>query len=117
MGIFIAGKEITAVNAYGRGKAFYQAARDTGSLKDQAIGNLLRELGIVSPVETGGALPHGVTAHTRTDGEHTFLFVENYSGTDTAELKLRERMENMLTGETAERVTLPPYGFGIFKSK
>jgi len=111
------GMPVLTVNAYGRGKALYQAARDSGSLKDQAIGNMLRELGIVSPVETGGALPHGVTAHTRTDGEHTFLFVENYSGTDTAELKLRERMENMLTGETAERVTLPPYSFGIFKSK
>jgi beta-galactosidase len=103
-------------NKFGAGRALYQAARDTGSLKDRIIGRLLQELDIQSPVVCEDALPHGVTAHSRTNGEHTFVFVENYSGTDSVTLKLRDSMENMLTGETVEHVTLPPYGFGIYKN-
>jgi beta-galactosidase len=103
-------------NKFGAGRALYQAARDTGSLKDRIIGRLLQELDIQSPVVCEDALPHGVTAHSRTNGEHTFVFVENYSGTDSVTLKLRDSMENMLTGEKAAECTLKPYSFGIFRS-
>ena len=101
-------------NRYGKGRAVYQACRDTGSLKDAVIDSLLAELEIHSPVE--GGLTHGVTAHSRTDGTPTYLFVENYSAEATAQVKLREKMLDMLTGEQTDICTLKPYSFGIFKT-
>lgn len=102
-------------NVYGKGRAIYQACRDTGSLKEQILSQLLGELGIASVVDTKETLPHGVTAHSRTDGIHTYVFVENYLNKEAFTVKLRESMENMLTGEKTDCCTLPPYGYGIFK--
>lgn len=102
---------------FGEGRAIYQACRDTGSLKNEVIGALIRELGILSAVDTDAPLPHCVTAHSRTNGEEQFVFVENYSGEDTVTVSLRCEMEDMLTGERAASCKLPPYGYGIFKSK
>ena len=101
-------------NAYGKGMAIYQACRDTGSLKDRIFGDLLAELGLHGPV---AELPHRVTAHTRTDGVHTYVFVENYSGTESADIQLREEMEDLLHGGITSRCTLAPYGFAVFKTK
>ena len=64
-------------HAFGKGKAVYQACRDTGSLKDKVFGKLLQELELTGPLE--GDIPHGVTAQTRTDGENTYVFLQNYS--------------------------------------
>ena len=110
------GAAAVTVNRWGRGCAVYQACRDTGSLKNAVIGRLLQELGIESCVDTEDALPHGVTAHSRTDGETTYVFVENYSDTNTAVISLRGKMRDMLSGEITDRCTLKPYGFGIYKS-
>ena len=62
-----------------------------------------------------GPLPHGVTAHSRTDGTHTYVFVENYSGTQTHTIHLHDTMENMLNKEMTDTCTLEPYSFHIFK--
>ena len=102
-------------NAYGKGTAIYQACRDTGSLKEKLLSDILDELGIGSVVNAQAPLPHGVTAHSRTDGVHTYVFVENYSDKEAPAVFLRQAMENLLTGETTDSCTLPPYGFGIFK--
>ena len=101
-------------NAYGKGMAIYQACRDTGSLKDRIFEDLLAELGLHGPVVE---LPERVTAHTRTDGVHTYVFVENYSGTESADIQLREEMEDLLHGGMTSRCTLAPYGFAVFKTK
>ena len=103
-------------NRYGKGLAVYQACRDTGSLKEQILEGLLKDAGIESLVASNAALPHGVTAHSRTDGEHTYLFVENYSETERHEVPLKDTMLDLLSGETAETITLPPYSFRVLKS-
>ena len=102
-------------NTYGKGKAIYQACRDTGSLKETVISDLLAQLEIEAVVHAQAPLPHGVTAHSRTDGERTYVFVENYLDAEAPAVFLREPMENLLTGEITDCCTLPPYGFGIFK--
>ena len=111
-------KETPAVtcNRYGKGLAVYQAARDTGSLKDAVLDKLCKELEI-SSVVAEEALPHGVTAHSRTDGEHTYVFVENYNDFEVAPIRLRGKMENILTGEETDICRLPAYGYGIFMTK
>jgi beta-galactosidase len=100
------------VNAFGKGKAVYQACRDTGSLKQALISTLLEECGVKPLVEN---LPQGATAHSRTDGEITYLFVENYSHNKEAHILLNREMTDLLTGETVSAVNLPPYGFAILK--
>ena len=72
------------------------------------------EAGLSSNVAS--VLPHGVTAHSRTDGEKTYIFVENYME-QAASVELNGMMEDLLTGGVTDRVTLPPYGFAVFKSK
>lgn len=110
------GTAAVTANRYGKGLAVYQACRDCGSLKEQVMGRLIRECGLLSAVDTEEALPHGVTAHSRTHGETTYVFVENYSGTQPASVKLRGRMQDLLTGAVTDTCTLEPYGFGIFKT-
>ncbi len=111
---YYAGTPAVTLNAYGKGYALYQACRDTGDMKDQLMEQLLQMAGISANVDS--ALPHGVTAHSRTDGERTYLFVENYSGTEAAAVKLKGKMENMLTGETEDTCSLAPYGFCIYRT-
>jgi hypothetical protein len=67
-------------------------------------------------VDTDEALPHFVTAHSRTDGVHTYVFVENYSDQSAAPVKLHGEMLDLISGEKVNTCTLPPYGFGIYKS-
>ena len=100
---------------YGEGRAIYQACRDTGDLKEKILSGLFAQLGIFSAVDTDVPLPHGVSAHSRSDGTHTYVFVENYLDREAPSVALRGEMENILTGEMTDRCVLPPYGYGIFK--
>ena len=72
---------------------------------------------IVDHPNIPGPLPHGVTAHTRTDGENVYLFVENYSGRKGATLSLGKSMENLLTGRMEQTIVVPPYSFSIYKAQ
>ena len=103
-------------NPFGKGQAIYQACRDAGSLADAVFDWLLPQCGLHSLVDHTGLLPHGVTAHSRTDGQHTYLFLENYDTTAPATINLRQPMQDMLTGQAKASCTLPPYGFAILQS-
>ena len=109
------GTPAVTLNCYGKGKAVYQACRDTGDLAEGVISDLLKAAGIHSLVAEE-KLPHGVTAHSRTDGENTYLFVENYSAQNPADIRLNGPMTDLLTGETVTTCHLEPFGFGILKS-
>lgn len=74
---FYNGSPALTVNRYGEGKAYYIAFRDDGELITDLTETILREAAVRPSV--AGRLPQGVTAHSRTDGETTFLFLENYS--------------------------------------
>ena len=102
-------------NHYGKGKAIYQACRDCGSAKDALFDEILKECDLQANVASY-PLPHGVTAHSRTDGVHKYLFVENYSDMQTAQIKLHAPMLDLLTGEVYDKISLPGYGFVICKS-
>ena len=110
------GMAAVTTHDYGKGTAVYQACRDTGSLKDMVLGELVQKLEIPSAVQWNGPLPHGVSAHSRTDGEREYVFVENYMDCTTPAIPLHAPMTDLLTGGIVSAVTLPPYGFAILKS-
>ena len=74
---FYAGMPAATVNAYGSGLAYYAAFRDTGDFTQKLVEMVLQKAGITSDFD--GALPCGVTAHSRTDGEHTYVFLQNFT--------------------------------------
>jgi beta-galactosidase GanA len=64
-----------------------------------------------------GALPYGCTAHTRTDGENTFVFLENYSKTDVV-LDTKYNWQNIETGEAyTGKIPLNSYETRIITKK
>jgi len=109
-------KDFPAVTThkFGAGRAVYLACRDTGSLKDRIFGALVKELDLTGPLE--GTLPQGLTAHTRTGGGRTYVFLENYSSDSAAPFTLRTPMEDLLTGEMLQTGTIAPYGFRVFRT-
>jgi beta-galactosidase len=113
---YYAGTPAVTLKRWGKGEAVYQACRDCGGLKEQVLSELIRKCGLTSAVDTDDALPHYVTAHTRTDGAHTYVFVENYSDQQAEPVKLRDEMIDLLSGERVSTCTLSPYGFGIYRS-
>lgn len=110
------GTPAVTVNRYGKGTAAYQACRDSGPLKDALIENLLTANHITSVIADSKKLPHGVSAHSRTDGRTTYVFVENYSETETYSIALPDKMQELLSSETTDCCTLPPYSFRIYKT-
>ena len=110
---FYKGFPAYTINEYGKGKAYYQAFRDTGEFKDKAIQNILKDLEIRGCI--AGELPDGVSAHTRTDGKTTYLFVENYTQNEVCDIPLGDVYEDMLTGEKTCFTRLKAYDICILK--
>lgn len=109
---FYAGMSALTQNVYGKGKAYYQAFRDTGALRDVVLTRITRELGITGvlaqPVE-------GVSAHMRFAEGNRYLFVENYSDTQKENIPLPGVFTDMQTGEETSSVTMEPYSIRVFK--
>ena len=111
---FYAGEPMLTVNEYGKGKAYYIAARDTGELKDAMIGDVLDTLNIERNIKSA---PEGVTAHSREDENYKYLFIENYTD-KVADAELFEAGIDMESSEPVEKtITLQPYGVRIIKIK
>lgn len=110
---FYKGMPAVTVNNYGKGKAYYIAFRDDGSFTKQMINDILDEVGVSS--EFDGALKRGVTAHSRTDGENTYVFLENYTP-DDFETETAISWTEVDTGKTLTgKFTLSGYGTLILK--
>ncbi len=109
---FYKGMPALTVNSYGKGKAYYQAFRDNGEFKDDALAAILDKLGIKGAIP---CLPEGVTAHTRQADGVEYLFVENYTDTEATDIALGAVYTDMITGETVDKVDLAGYDIKILK--
>ncbi len=110
---FYRGLPAVTVNSYGKGKAYYVAFRDTGDYTDRIIGEILSKNGITSQFD--GTLPHGVTAHSRTDGEAVYVFLENCNATE-AETETALSWTEVDTGRSVTgKIILKPYETLILK--
>lgn len=109
---FYAGMPAFTVNTYGKGKAYYQAFRDSGDFAGTQMEQILRELGIESVIP---GVREGVTAHKRFADGTEYLFVENYNGEEAGDVILGGEYTDMESGEKLQSVTLPAYSIRVLK--
>ncbi|SFT14443.1 beta-galactosidase [Paenibacillus sp. BC26] len=95
---FYAGQPALTVNRLGAGHAYHMATRLKGDFLRDFYARIVEEAGISRTLDTD--LPDGVTAQLRSDGEHDYIFVMNFSG-KTQTVTLDERgYEDLETGAT-----------------
>lgn len=112
---FYAGRPALTLNHRGDGKAYYLAARVSDpAFYDAFYGGLVKEAGVLRSLDA--ELPKGVTAQLRTDGEHEYVFLLNFSGrTEKVELG-GEAFTDAESGEAVSgSLELPLYGVRILK--
>lgn len=111
---FYAGRPALTLNRFGRGKAYHMAARLQDDFLSKFYTQIVGEAGVARALQA--ELPHGVNAQARTDGEHDYVFVMNFSGL-LQQVTLDERSyADLETGASTERVlTLPVNGVRVLK--
>ena len=74
---FYAGRPAVTVNRFGKGKAWHVASRNDLPFQRDFFAAIINELALPRAVE--GDFPPGVVATARTDGETTWVFVQNFT--------------------------------------
>ncbi|UDJ84153.1 beta-galactosidase [Kosakonia oryzae] len=74
---FYAGRPAVTVNQFGKGKAWHVASRNDLAFQRDFFASIIDELALPRAVEQD--FPPGVVATARTDGETTFVFIQNFS--------------------------------------
>jgi beta-galactosidase len=112
---FYAGRPALTVNRFGKGKAYYLATRAKEPFYEEFYSRIARETGVRRALET--ALPAGVTAQVRTDGEREYVFLLNFSGKEQviALEDQRSYIDMEAGGAVSAEVTLPLHGVRILK--
>ncbi|GGI43654.1 beta-galactosidase [Paenibacillus marchantiophytorum] len=112
---FYAGRPALTVHAFGEGKAYYIATRTEQAFLHQFYKQVASEAGVEQVLQT--ELPAEVTAQVRTDGEHEYIFLMNFSQHAHTITLDGQRYSDMLTAElvTESSLLLPPYGVRIMK--
>ncbi len=74
---FYAGRPAVTVNRFGKGKAWHVASRNDLPFQRDFFAAIINELALPRAIE--GDFPPGVVATARTDGETTWVFVQNFT--------------------------------------
>ncbi len=77
---FYQGRPALTRNRFGKGTAYYQAARLGGSFLADFYGALITSLGL--PQALGAPLPSGVAAQRRINERAEYIFLQNFSGAE-----------------------------------
>jgi beta-galactosidase len=109
---FYAGTPAVTVNRVGAGSAYYVACRFGDDFYGDFYGRLIDELGLHRNL--GVALPQGVTAQRRSDGEREWIFVLSFVGRPHRIDLGGRSYTDALTGDTvADSLELPAYGYRV----
>ena len=110
---FYAGEPALTKNAFGKGAAYYIAARTGVDFLRDFYAEQIAALAIPRALET--ALPEGVTAHARQNEAGEIIFVENYSGSEkTVDLPRKYKLYG--TDQTVNSIKLAPFGFVLLSN-
>ncbi len=111
---FYAGRPALTVNDFGKGQAYYIAARTEEAFLNDFFGTLASRLALqpALPVD----LPVGVTATLRGGDQRRFIFVMNFNPTpvtiDLGEASYRSLVSSAIV---SGQLALPPYGVEILE--
>lgn len=112
---YFAGSPALTVNSYGKGKAYYIAAR----LEDKALADLyaaiIKQLGVQRVIDTD--LPDGVTAQLREGDNTQYVFLMNVNAHPET-VNLGSEYPDMLTGQNISgTIELEPYGVRVLRRR
>ena len=110
---FYAGMPVLTRNVYGKGRAYYVAARSDAAFYRKLAAKVAKEAGITPVLDT----PKGVEAAVRCNEKNEFLFLLNHEKIEQS-VALPKDGTNLLTGEAigkGNQFALPPYGVAILK--
>jgi len=111
---FYAGRAALTVNAFGQGRAYYVASRNSDAFLSDFYGRLIEQMQIRPILDAQP--PAGVSVQVRSDGESDFVFLMNFAEEARAVDLGDEALTDVLTGESAAgTVTLERYGLRILQ--
>ncbi len=96
---FYEGMPAATVNRYGEGLAYYIGFMDGGAFIDGIADKLIAESGVEALFN--GALPYGVTAHSRYKNGEKFVFLQNFTE-QVAIVSTDDKWENAENGEMVQ---------------
>ncbi|MBI1336104.1 MAG: beta-galactosidase [Phycisphaera sp.] len=108
---YFAGSPAVTVKTFGKGKAYYLAARMGQDFLTLFYKKLIGDLSIKPVMST--ELPKGVTAQLRTDGKTDYLFLQNYNR-QPVEVALDTDYTDVLSGKALRgKLTLEHYAVRV----
>lgn len=110
---FYQGTPALTVHPYGKGQAYYVAARTGLDFLRDFYEKLRLELAL--PRALHAELPAGVIATRRQGDEHDFVFLQNYGDSEQV-VQLPAGMTDAVTGEPVDKVQLPAYGISVLQT-
>lgn len=103
---FYAGMPAVTENAFGHGKAWYVASRNSLEFQSDFFNGIIRMLAL--PRALSCELPPGVVATARTDGEIAYIFVQNYTA-QAQSVTLPSGYTEAISAEALGQLTLQPW--------
>jgi beta-galactosidase len=111
---FYADMPALTVNSYGKGKAYYIAARTEYTFNKDFYSKLICDLNIKSVIDA--ELPEGVTVQMRCSKDNKYIFIMNFSEEEKkVSLGKDEYIDIVTDAKVVKEVILNKYGFKILK--
>ena len=112
---FYAGRPAVTVNRFGLGKAWHVASRNDLPFQRDFFAGIMVELALPSAIE--GDFPPGVVATARTDGETTWVFVQNFTAQQQMVALPQGYTDCMTEAAVAGDTVLLPWDCRVLKRK
>ncbi len=109
---FYEGEPALSVNSFGKGKAYYLAARAGEDFYEDFYEKLSRELELPRALEE---IPQGVEACERRTDKERYLFLQNFSG-EEKRVRLPEGFFELVSGEEKKEVVLSGYDAAVLRT-
>lgn len=111
---YYAGTPCITVNGYGKGKAYFIGTRQSVEETEKIVNAIAAKAGISKIL--AAEIPSGVKVLSRTDGEHDYIFILNYTTENRTVLLDAGEYTDLLDGKThTGSVTLEKYGVKVLK--